>query len=424
MFGEASFKDLLLNLRRLQNQEKIEPIWASVYNWYNTNDNWNEKLKIAIKGFEDKNDAEKISSNNIKRLYGSTLKTSVSRLEQYKKCPFSFHLKYGLKLKEKEELKIKSIDTGSFMHEIIDTFFQNTSNIKTITEEGIENKVEEIINDKLSLSKNYIFTITPKFTVLTNRLKKVVIQSIKYIVFQVQNSNFDIVGSEIEFKRKIGNAEILGKIDRLDELNTEKGKYLRIIDYKSSDKNIDLNELMAGVQIQLITYLDSKVQEQNALPAGMLYFKMIDPIIKSEKNKNEEEIKEEIKKKFKMNGIVLADINVIKNMDKKLEKGTSSILPVYIDKEGNISKQKSNTITKEQFTILQKRAQNIIKEIADEILSGNIEIKPTYSKRKKEDSCKYCEYKSICRFDPKVNEYTFIENKRNEEILEQLREQK
>ena len=33
------------------------------------------------------------TEENIKRLYGNTLKTSVSRLEQYRECPFSFHLK-------------------------------------------------------------------------------------------------------------------------------------------------------------------------------------------------------------------------------------------------------------------------------------------------------------------------------------------
>ena len=47
---------------------------------------------------------EQINEENIIKLYGNTLKTSVSKLEQYRKCPFSFYLKYGLQLKEKEEL--------------------------------------------------------------------------------------------------------------------------------------------------------------------------------------------------------------------------------------------------------------------------------------------------------------------------------
>ena len=94
------------------------------------NDEWKPKLKEAIKGFSHKNDAEKITEENIKRLYGNTLKTSVSRLEQYRECPFSFHLKYGLKLKEREEFAVRPIDTGSFMHEVIDEFFENKRNSK------------------------------------------------------------------------------------------------------------------------------------------------------------------------------------------------------------------------------------------------------------------------------------------------------
>ena len=423
-FADASFTDLLFNLKEMQNGKEINKLWANAYNWYSYSEKWKTKLNIAIKGFDDKNKAEIISNKNIKRLYGDTLKTSISRLEQYKKCPFSFHLKYGLKLKEKEELKIKPIDTGSFMHDVIDSFFENTENVKTVTEEEIEKNVERIINDKLNLSKNYIFTSTPKFVVLTNRLKKVVMQTIEYIVFQIQNSDFNIVGSEIEFKRKIGKVEIVGKIDRLDELNSEEGKYIRIIDYKSSEKNVDLNEFMAGTQIQLVTYLDSSVEQEKALPAGMLYFKMIDPIIKADKNKTEEQIQEELKKKFRMNGIILADVKIIKKMDKTLEKGASNSLPIYLDKEGNISSARSNVITKEQFTILQKKARKIITDTAKEILNGNIDIKPVYDRRKKEDACKYCEYKSICRFNSKENEYAFIENKTKEEILEELKTEK
>ena len=419
----ATFKELLLNIRKLRNNEEVEYIWKDVYNWYINNEQWKKKLSNIIKGFDSKKTAEKISEKNIKRLYGENLKTSISRLEQYRKCPFSFHLKYGLKLKEKEELKIKSIDTGTFMHDIIDTFFETIDNVKEITQEEIEKTVEEIINSKLELNKNYIFTSNPKFIVLTNRLKKVIIQSIKYIVLQIQNSDFEILGNEIEFKKKIDNVEIIGKIDRLDVSKADKAQYIRIIDYKSSDKSIDLNELVFGTQIQLITYLDSVVSEkENALPAGMLYFKMIDPIIKTDRNKSEDQIKEELKKKFKMNGMILADINVIKKMDKNLEKGASNLIPVYLDKNGNISNSWSNVLTKEEFTKLQKTAEKIIKEIAKEILSGNIDIKPAYNRKTKIDACKYCEYKTICRFDPKVNHYAFINNKSKEEILETLKD--
>ena len=417
-----TFGELLINIRNSRNGEELDDIWKATYNWYIKNEEWKEKLLKAIEGYENKSKAEKISEINIQRLYGNILKTSVSRLEQYRRCPFSFHLKYGLKLKEKEDLKIKPIDTGSFMHDIIDTFFDEVKDIKNINDEEIEKIVNQIINEKLELSKNYIFTSTPRFIVLTNRLKKVVLQSIKYIVYQIQNGDFEILGNELEFKKRIDNVEITGKIDRLDGVETENGKFIRIIDYKSSDKNIDLNELLSGTQIQLITYLDSMTEKEEAQPAAMLYFSLIDPVIKSSKNKSDEEIKEELKKKFKMNGMILADIDIIKKMDKTLQKGSSNSIPVYLDKDGNISKSRSNTVTKEEFTKLQKTAEKVIKQIAKEILEGNIDIKPAYYKKNKVDTCKYCEYKSICGFNPKVHEYLYIENKSKEEILEQLKE--
>lgn len=228
-------------------------------------------------------------------------------------------------------------------------------------------------------------------------------------------------GNEVEFSKKIENVEIIGKVDRID---IAENKYIRIIDFKSSEKSINLNEMMAGIQIQLITYMDILSDQKEKEPAGILYFNLIEPIIKENKNLSEEEIEEKIRKSFKMKGLILADVNVIKMMDKTLEKGSSTMIPVYLNKEGKISEAKSNTITKEQFEDLQKTIQQIIRKIAKEILSGKIEIKPVYDIKNKKSVCEYCEYKNICRFDPNKNEYTYIGTKTKEEILEEIKERK
>lgn len=152
----------------------------------------------------------------------------------------------------------------------------------------------------------------------------------------------------------------------------------------------------------------------------MLYFNLIDPVIKASRNLTDEQIQEELKKQFRMSGMVLADVNIIRMMDKNLQTGASSTIPVTLDKNGDIMDSRSNAITKEQFTLLQNKVKKIIKQIAKEILEGNIEIKPTYNKGKKEEACKYCEYKSICCFNPNVNNYSFIDNKSKKELLDNL----
>ncbi len=202
------------------------------------------------------------------------------------------------------------------------------------------------------------------------------------------------------------------------------GKYIRIVDYKSSVKNIELNEVMFGIQLQLITYLDEVVTKGGFLPAGALYFNLIDPIISLSGTKTPEEIEKEIQKNFKMKGIVLADIDIVKMMDTKLEKGYSETIPVYIDKEGNVSKNLSSAISKEDFTNLQKKVRNIIKEISKEIYSGDISIKPYYNKDKK-TPCEFCKYKTICNFNTKQkgNNYNYIKYLEKSEVLEKIKKE-
>ena len=435
---EATFEQLLDNIRKHKEQEEINPIWYDIYKIYKDNPEWNKKLQYVQNGLKSEDKHITLSKEVSNKLYKDVLNTSISRLEQYKKCAFSYYLKYGLKLSEKSLFKIESLDTGTFMHDVIDEFFsqviQRNIKLKQIEEEQINQIIDSIINEKLEQNRNYIFRSSDKYKILTMRLKRVIKKSMKYIIETITNSDFEILGNELEFNKngkfepitiQLDNnkkVEITGKIDRIDLAKNKDGKYIRIIDYKSSIKNIDLNEVVAGLQIQLLTYLDAVSKTDNFLPAGVLYFNLIDPIIKSNKNMTNEEIEEEIKKNFKMQGLILADVNVVKMMDKKLETGFSSLVPAYIDSKGNLSENRSSTVSKEEFKNLQKYMNKIIKQISKEIMSGNIDIKPYYNTKNKKTPCEYCKYKPICNFNGSVNEYNYINNLKREEILEKIKE--
>ncbi len=215
-----------------------------------------------------------------------------------------------------------------------------------------------------------------------------------------------------------------GKIDRIDVAKGKDGNYLRIVDYKSSVKDIDLSDVVYGLQLQLLTYLDAVCKKEDLEPAGVLYFSLIEPIIKADKKKSEEELEAEIRRRFKMKGLVLADVKVVKMMDKSLEKGYSDLVPVYIDKDEKVSEKNSSSATKEQFKMLQKYITSTIKSISKEILSGKIDIAPYYKNKK--TPCEYCKYKAICGFDKTKlgNEYKYIPNLKKEEVWEKIKEEK
>ena len=111
--------------------------------------------------------------------------------------------------------------------------------------------------------------------------------------------------------------------------------------------------MVAGLQLQLLTYLDAVCTIEDVMPAGVLYFNLIEPSVKAANKMDDEKLQEEIRKQFKMKGLILADVDIVKKMDKTLEKGNSNIVPAYIDKDGNLS-NRASTITRGQFENLQK----------------------------------------------------------------------
>lgn len=419
---KATFEEALQIYKDYLDGKEISEEWMQLIRYFFKKDR--KRFKRAISGIYYSNVAQNISKENIEKLYGNTLKTSVSKLESYRRCPFSFHMTYGLKLKEKEELKIESIDTGTFMHEVIDLFFkeidENNINIKEIEDEEILKIVNKIVEILLGTSRYYIFSSSAKFRLLTRRLKKVTYQSICYIVYSLKYSDFKIMGHEIDFSNtgrfktinlELENGkrvEITGKIDRVDTAKLEDNQYVRIIDYKSSYKDLDLNQVEAGLQIQLITYLDAICEQTDYEASGVLYMGLIENVVKNAKNISEDEIENRIRNNFKMKGLILADVNVVKLMDNKLQTGASDIIPAYINKEGTLSEKKSSIISKENFYELQKEVREIIREISKEILKGKIDIKP-YNYNKK-TGCDYCKYKTICMFNTNIkgNEYNYI----------------
>ena len=434
---KVTYEELIENIAKIKNREKIDEIWYQIYNYYKGQEEWNKKLTSDMQGLNYTNLPEKIKQENIDKLYGNTLKTSISRLEKYRGCPFSYYLQYGLKLKEKETLKVQSFNTGSFMHETIDSFFkvvrEEDIDLAEIEEDKILEIVSNIIDESLNLNKNFIFTATAKYKVLVRRLKRIITKALKYIIITIVNSDFEVSGTEVEFGEKgkyepiileLDNGkkiEITGKIDRIDTAKNEDGKYLRIIDYKSSAKNIDLNEVYAGLQIQLLTYTDAICRKEDIMPAGIFYFSLLEQMANADKRLNEDEIEEMIRKNFKMKGLIIADVKIIKMNDNTLKSGTSNLVPAGITTKGEINQRNTNGVKQEEFKILQEYIYKTIKDISKEILSGKIDLKP-YNKQGK-TPCEYCEYKTICGFNPKLsnNKYNYIDKKTKDDILNKMK---
>ena len=203
---KTTYEELINNISKLKEQDNIEKIWYYIYDYYKKDTEWQEKLKQSLKGLKYTNIPEKIEKENIDKLYGNTLTTSISKLERYRSCPFSYYLQYGLKIKPQEELKMQTLNTGTFIHEVIDEFFEDVKSeqieLEDITDEELSEIIDKIIDEKLEQAKNYIFTSTAKYRALVARLKRIIKKALKYIIETIVQSRFTVLGTELEFGEK------------------------------------------------------------------------------------------------------------------------------------------------------------------------------------------------------------------------------
>ena len=437
-----TFNSLVSVLRREDNKVKVSPFWSDVYKWYSENPRWKETVDTVFSAISYTNAVDDISEEKIRKMYGNKLYLTVSRLEKYAQCPFGYYIKYGLKAKERKIFALTPPDLGTFMHNVIDEFSEavDKSGLKwyEIEDKWCKDTVSDIVDRKAEESAGGIFTSSARYKYFTERLKRVLIKTILVIIEHLKRSGFQPIGHEVGF----GNEEkyppieielssgekvkLIGRIDRVDKLDMEKKDYYRIIDYKSGNKDFSLSDVYYGLQLQLLTYLDAILtneelkDREEALPGGVLYLKIDDPIIKGKRNLSEEEIQDEIMKALKMKGLLLADEDVVKEMDREID-GNSLIIPARINKDGSLGK--SSVGTEEQFRLLREHVKKNLIKACEDMLKGDIKIRPIRSKNA--DACTYCLYSSICEFDTNFedNEFKVVQEKKDEEVWELLRKE-
>ncbi|HHW56835.1 MAG TPA: helicase-exonuclease AddAB subunit AddB [Clostridia bacterium] len=430
-----TFNEMIKSIKMWDITNKMHPLWLDVYKWYAKEKFWEPKLTKALEGLYYINQVERVPSSKIKKLYGDEMHFSVSRLEKYAACPFAYFVQYGLKAKERKIYSFEPPDLGTFMHNVLDRFS------KALEEEGLtwqeidrewcDEAVDIIVDDMIQKIPGYILNSSHRYKYLAERLKRVLSNAVWVVSEHIKRSSFVSLDHEVAFgdnqkyppiKIVLSNGEeinLIGRIDRVDIFEKEDEAYIRIIDYKSGNKTLDLTDVFYGLELQLLIYLDaileSAIKENTNLnPAGIFYFKIDDPIIRADKDMSDEELQMQIFKKLRLEGLVLNDAQIIKEMDKSIE-GTSYIIPATINKDGSIGKNTKGA-TKEQFELLRKHVKKTIQRLTEQMLEGDISISPY--KKDKETPCKYCPYSSVCQFETnfKGNEYRIIKSKDVEEI--------
>ncbi len=363
-------------------------------------------------------------------LFGDNLRISASQIEKFNLCRFSYFCSYGLNIKERRKAEINPLEYGTLVHYILEKFFKaykkekyslmSDEEISKFVRSVLQNYVEEYFGGKESKTKSFLF----KLSVLGENVSVL----LRHIVKELAQSDFYVSDCELKIGKDIPsytvklptgqNIAVCGSVDRVDVMDKDGIKYLRVIDYKTGTKKFKLSDILYGLNLQMLLYLYSiklngKEKYGELTAAGILYMPATSPVISTDKIITDEEIEDKIDTALKMNGLLLDDISVIKGMD-KTEKG--KYIPVKINLDKPVSERSLATL--EQFGKIFNKINMTVTEMGKELFNGKIQASPAKGAH---DACEYCPYDSVCAYRMSEPRNTF--DVKNDEVYEQIDEE-
>lgn len=402
-----------------QKQEGFSDEWQELYAWYKSNPAWCQKIEKLVEAAFYRRDDSVLRKETAKRLYGEIRKSSVTRLEKFAACAYAHFLSYGLRLKEREMYQFQAVDLGNLFHGAIERFSKKLEGAGYTWTDVPEEKREEYVKDSVEECivdyGNSILYSSARNEYVILRLKRMLRRTVWALTKQLEKGDFIPTGYEV----KIGG----GIIDRIDTCEDEDKLYIKVIDYKTGEKSFDLAELSYGLQMQLVVYMNAAIEleqqkhpDKQVLPAGLFYYRMKDPIV--DKPTEGKEIEDIILRELRPDGIVQNSDAVLEHLDRGFS-GTSQVIPVARTQSGALSKT-SKVLSEEEFRVIAEFAKKHAKEVGEQILDGNAEIRPYLLGNC--TGCDYCPYHAVCGFDENLDgyEYRRLDKLNAEEALEKM----
>jgi ATP-dependent helicase/nuclease subunit B len=221
-----------------------------------------------------------------------------------------------------------------------------------------------------------------------------------------------------------------GKIDRVDLCEDEEHVYVKVVDYKTGNRSLNLNDVYYGLQMQLVLYLQAAVDQTRkekrgkiVIPAGVFYYRIQDPILETEETEADK-LETERLSVLCPTGLVNNDPDVLKKLDAELvPPGSSTVIPISLNKNGSASARSRASISLKDMTTMMDYTQGKKEELQVEILDGIIAQEPY--RKDKETACDYCPYTKICSFEGARSgaAYRDLKQMEREEILQKMREE-
>lgn len=425
---------------------KLDEDWLYAGLWYGSHEP--EEMERIRRGMEFDNEQNALGGQLADALYRGdrrAIEASASRLEKYSGCPFAHFISYGLRPEDLRVFEMGPREIGDIYHECImklsqrltagEDSFQGLDAVPVaitdpdsrwmkITQEECREEIRRILQEETGTYREGLLSSGRNESYRTERIVDICSRVAWAMIGQVRRGRIREMYFEQPFARgaqlppirvTAGEHEVLikGKIDRMDVLEMPEHEdgletAVRIVDYKTGGDSVDVEHFRRGYKLQLMLYLKAATQKQEVKPAGVFLFKIREIDADADTRTvvpGEAAAEERMEDAYKLEGIVLDDMDLIDAMDTEIG-GASKVLPIkYVKKNGTYSGSSGGYLfSREEFEELSAQVDRQVDRICREICDGKIDIRPKKEKKKDMEgnyktSCKYCSYKSICMFD-------------------------
>lgn len=416
---DSTKEHLAAALRETMDGHRLDDVFRNAAGWMN--EATADSLENIERGLFYSAKLEKVNREKAISLYSrgrDELSLSPSALEKYGRCPFAYFINYGLSPKERRVFEMAGREIGDVYHEVLMKLSKeltedgvpltsDESKWMSISREDYDILIKDIISGEIGGYREGILSYSNEEKYRMERLADIAGQIGWVLIEQVRAGDI----KEAAFEERFARGKVIppleieadgkkvyveGIIDRIDVLSNDS---VKIIDYKTGEETFSTKEAVKGWKLQLMVYLAAGLKYGNIerKPAGVFYFRIEEPRIdKSGDARNDEPV--DLSRKYKLEGAIVNDPVAIRGIAGDFT-GRSEIVQIMRTKDGELKGTGSERLFEpEEFDSFMEEVEGTVKDICKGIVTGEISPKPK-KKNHQMNSCTYCQYRSICRFD-------------------------
>ena len=345
-------------------------------------------------------------------LLGPRLRISPSQLEKYYTCRYGYFLQYVLGLKPRRRAELSADQSGTLMHWVLqmaldpapgaDNPCAGLQPYRELDDEAMAALAGLLVEE---YARRFLPEDTARFAYLLSRLKKSMTSLLCYLRDEQNQSQFRPVACEL----KIGSGpdavpgplyhlsdgrtvQLIGSVDRADQWVEEDGtRWVRVVDYKTGTKKLDLKEVYCGLDCQMLLYLFSLTRDASgrftgAEPAGVLYL-LADPAPETTTR-----AKAASSVEYQLDGLVRDEQKVFTAMD---ADQTGRYLPFGYRNGEPSPYQKDKRADIAKLNRIRLHLDDLVTQMGQQLYGGQIAAEPLVVSANR-SPCAWCDYDFIC----------------------------